>query len=820
MGRFAFFPNRPAVCRGAIVTSVVGFCLAAAAPGCLDRPIEPVEPRTTSTIVERLKQSSVDKIDLLFVIDNSRSMADKQQILESAIPDLVDQLINPRCFTKDGVLAAQQPDSPTKDCPVDDTAREFKPVLNIHIGVITSSLGGHGGEYCSTSPALASSFSETWDDEAHLIDRQKGSTDKVPTYNDGTEDKSFLVWDPSEQATHSPQGETNLATLTANLKSIVVGAGEVGCGFEAPLEAWYRFLVEPHPHDSSAVVPATGIVLDDLPDDDVVLKQRADFLRPDSLLAIIMLTDENDCSIIDAGSAYFATLIGNLIPLPRKVCATDPNSPCCKSCAEPPGEGCEEEADHCSSTGVVKEDGSCDNNPGSPAFCNRVQKDDDHQDLRCYDQKRRFGIDFLHPIDRYVTGLTNPQVADRFGELVLNPIYTDLQPEDDNNEVRDDSLVFIAGIVGVPWHDIARRNANGQPDLLNGCVGACQDDDGDGKPDNDVGGFQGAEELADNKTWDLILGDPGCANNVNCKPQDPLMHEQPDPRSGTHPLTGDVIGLPPASNAINGNEYKMGAVKNDLQYACIFPLAAPRICDPADDTPEGKSRCLDCFSADDTNPLCADSDDDLMNGNDHLKQIKAKAYPGLRLLELLKRVGPQAIVGSICPKQQDNDEAADFGYRPAIGSIVERLKLVLGGQCLPRSLKPDAAGQVACLILEGRPAGCDCTAPARLPVHPDHKVAEKLARETMGIDGACFCEIEQTRDIDLDACQTVVQEPVTNKDNQAVDGWCYIDATTVPATGNRELVKNCPATQKRIIRFVGEAQGATGATLFITCSGE
>src|SRR5262245_2237253 len=67
------------------------------AVGCLNRPIEPVEPRTTTTIVERLTQSSVDKIDIVLGIDNSRSMADKQQILGDAVPDLVLGLVNPNC---------------------------------------------------------------------------------------------------------------------------------------------------------------------------------------------------------------------------------------------------------------------------------------------------------------------------------------------------------------------------------------------------------------------------------------------------------------------------------------------------------------------------------------------------------------------------------------------------------------------------------------------------------------------------------------------------------------------------------------------------
>ncbi|EYF06119.1 Hypothetical protein CAP_2309 [Chondromyces apiculatus DSM 436] len=65
--------------------------------GCLQRPIETLEPRTTTTIVERLTQSAVDKIDILLAIDNSISMADKQDILALAVPDLVEGLVNPPC---------------------------------------------------------------------------------------------------------------------------------------------------------------------------------------------------------------------------------------------------------------------------------------------------------------------------------------------------------------------------------------------------------------------------------------------------------------------------------------------------------------------------------------------------------------------------------------------------------------------------------------------------------------------------------------------------------------------------------------------------
>ena len=53
-----------------------------------------------------------------------------------------------------------------------------------------------------------------------------------------------------------------------------------------------------------------------------------------------------------------------------------------------------------------------------------------------------------------------------------------------------------------------------------------------------------------------------------------------------------------------------------------------------------------------------------------------------------------------------------------------------------------------------------------------------------------------------------------------VNGWCYIDATTTPATGNAQLVAKCPQTEQRTIRFVGTGNPDAGTTLFITCSGE
>lgn len=74
----------------------------------------------------------------------------------------------------------------------------------------------------------------------------------------------------------------------------MVGPGETGCGIEMPLEAMTRFLVDPAPYetlvDENNRLVETGV-------DEVILEQRAAFLRPTSNVAIVLLTDENDCSL-------------------------------------------------------------------------------------------------------------------------------------------------------------------------------------------------------------------------------------------------------------------------------------------------------------------------------------------------------------------------------------------------------------------------------------------------------------------------------------------------------------------------------------------
>jgi hypothetical protein len=759
--------------------------------GCLDRPIEPVEPRRTSTIVERLTQSSVDKIDLLLSIDNSRSMADKQDILALAVPDLVKGLVNPRCLDDGGVPSEMQPAGPLETCPVPGTKREFDPVVDIHIGIVTSSLGGHGADACPNQDnnTCASGTNLTNNDKGQLVYRIDAcGGGNVATY----QDKGFLAWDPEQKLV--PPGEvdieidsnSDMRALVPDLRNMVRGTGQIGCGYEAQLESWYRFLVDPEPYETISVIDnkATpqGI-------DTTLLAQRAEFLRPNSLLAIVVLTDENDCSIKEYGQFFFAAQLKNgngtqfHLPRARAECAADPNDPCCRSCGQGAGD-CPADPTCVDGNGQVKP----------------LTETEDASNLRCFDQKRRFGIDFLHPIDRYTQALTSPTVPNRAGDLVPNPLFSDLNPADDLSNVRDSGLVFLAGIIGVPWQDIARN----KDDLTEGF-----------KDSNDL---LVRDEKNGLSTWDIILGDP--AQYV--APKDPLMIESIDPRTGANPVTGDAVappGSPLDTNPINGHEYTPPPSRDDLQYACIFPLATPRNCnDPT-------IVSCDCKDPANDNPLC---EDDPAKPGSRTYQTRAKAYPGIRELQVLRSIGSQGITASVCPKQLTMDTSADFGYRPAIGAIIERLKVALGGQCLPRTLTSDEQGQVPCLIIEARKVeegqveACNmCEDIGRQPVQTDRKPAIDAAKKDPTYETAqwnCFCEIKQVLGEDLVACQKQTANPPINASMQPVNGWCYVDPAA--GVGNPDIVEKCPDTEKRIVRFVGEGGAKAGATLFITCSGE
>ena len=107
--------------RAGLASLAAAGVAAALATGCLDRPVVKQAPKTSNVFVDQIVQTAVDKIDLLFMIDNSVSMQDKQEILKAAVPVLVKRLVQPICVNADGTPTGES--STNGMCPQGSAAR-------------------------------------------------------------------------------------------------------------------------------------------------------------------------------------------------------------------------------------------------------------------------------------------------------------------------------------------------------------------------------------------------------------------------------------------------------------------------------------------------------------------------------------------------------------------------------------------------------------------------------------------------------------------------------------------------------------------------
>jgi len=737
--------------RGALVASVVGG-LGAVGAGCLSRPVSTLQPVTKTNFTASVKQSAVDKVDILFMIDNSQSMGDKQEILIAAVPDLVTALVQPSCVddTTGNVIGNCTPDA-MGDCTCTTGKIEFPPVHDMHIGIVTSSLGGRASDACPepTPNPVNGSVDTHNNDNGELINRsdpmntQAESAVSDANGNCGSASCNFLAWIPpvaanTGKAMPPVAAIASSTTLISDFQDLVSGVHQYGCGFEAQDEAWYRFLVQPDPYDHVSRDQgecmggaATGMITNSaclVGVDTTILQQRADFLRPDSLLAVIVVSDENSGEVVDPlsiggqGWAYMddhfpggpgSAAMGTSACGPTPVAGTGlamnaagnsyytgsgvnagPLSPNCTSCG------------FSNSAAVVADkaaNGNCSMNGG---YYTQAQ---DQLNTRGVYDKQRFGVDPRFPVQRYINGLSANKVPDRNGEHsggnyvgtpdCSNPIFSTNLPTSSSADLcnltkgpRTSDLVFLAVITGVP-HQLLQAVAGKDPECSppNVPAGTAQKD----CPQ------KASLTAAD---WTLMLGnDP---ENYDFTGISPYMFVSINPRMGLQPP-----GAGDGTDPVNGREWNTNAA--DQQYACTFPLAAPRDCTmitQACDCTMG--RCDSC--AGNANcvcpPLCGDGSSAPLT-----TQVRAKAYPSPRELEEAKGLGTQGIVSSLCPiHTSDNATMNDplYGYRPAVAAIVDRLKNALASQCLPQQLTPDpTCGDVQCLILETLATGSqsDCS---------------------------------------------------------------------------------------------------------------
>ena len=202
---------------------------------CLQRELVEVPPAVQSGVSITIEQSTSDQVDLLVMVDNSNSMREEQTNLTANMPTLIEQLTTPPDENGDG-------------------APDWQPVSSLHIGVISSDMGTSG------YPVTTCDNAERGDDG--VLQNLPSATviGCDPTY------PKFLTFDVAAPDDNIGHDFECIGTL-----------GTGGCGFEQQLAAVEKSLTV-HAQPGAA---------------------NDGFLRPDAILAIIVVTDEEDCSISD-----------------------------------------------------------------------------------------------------------------------------------------------------------------------------------------------------------------------------------------------------------------------------------------------------------------------------------------------------------------------------------------------------------------------------------------------------------------------------------------------------------------------------------------
>jgi hypothetical protein len=615
----------------------------------------------------------------------------------------------------------------------------------MHIGIVTSSLGSRGGDECPdyTQNPVAMALSAHDNDNGELINRggvaANGIVDPTieGTVNDAKANGNFLAWFPAvsanQGATPPPMPVTTVGpsilsptgsgdgTLVGDFSEMVQGVHEHGCGFEAQNEAWYRFLVQPDPFGSISVNSRGQAAVSGI--DQTILQQRAAFLRPDSLVAIIVVTDENEevsnpNAVFHQAWAFEATSFpgsafgtapegttacqGNVTPetTPGTPTGTGPNSSRCTSCG------------YSSTQGQPDFNTICPNNgfSGTGGYLDPVN---DFPNVRFYHQKFRFGVDAGYPTSRYTRGLTKTTVPDMCHETVggsgpngscssdvsggplatyvgdqaqnancVNPLFAENLPTDPTKELckltpgpRSQDLVFYAAIAGVPHQLLQAKPGEIDSKGIVACPAGTQAADCPQKT------------VLSEADWLLITGrDPenydftGADFHMVEDPRQRLRNWKPDgqtsPANASNcpaPAAGTASAAADTCDPINGREWNTSL--QDLQFACIFPLVdstgMPRTKDCT--SPQYQGAC-DCSSMSYTagTQLCQVG----AGGAYTTTQINGKAYPSVREMVIAHSMGPQGIVSSLCPIHPSPTSPTDplFGYRPAVNAIVTTIR--------------------------------------------------------------------------------------------------------------------------------------------------
>jgi hypothetical protein len=209
--------------------------LAAAIPSvwaCSDHKVAKPEPETSRTEMGLFQQDINRQIDIVFMIDNSSSMIPLQQKLATQFPAFMNVLLG---------LPGGLPD--------------------VHIAVVTSDLGA--GQYSEADIAGCRPGGD------------QGIFQSAPRDTAGACTRGMLNAGQNFIIGSNTANSGNFTGDITDAFSCIALVGDQGCGFE---------------HQLASVLRALGA------DGMAAPAQNANFLRPNAYLAVVLITNEDDCS--------------------------------------------------------------------------------------------------------------------------------------------------------------------------------------------------------------------------------------------------------------------------------------------------------------------------------------------------------------------------------------------------------------------------------------------------------------------------------------------------------------------------------------------
>jgi len=379
--------------------------------GCLSPPLKELNPCLVQGVTIKQDVRKIEKVDLLFMIDNSDSMAEEQGKLKEQIPRLIKVLMT----------GDKTPENTSED-------KDFTPAKDIHLAVVSSDMG-LPTMLDENNPDKLRHCLGAGDDGYFLADATLAISQNMncPGATDGAY-PIFLqhVRGDQESTAETLQSAEYLSSEFACMATLGTG----GCGFEMQLEAPLKALWPSQIDHLNQAQQQLNIKF--LADPNTGSQGHGDmenkaFLRGTpyhptesdklSLLAIILISDEEDCSAGAKGNLDF--LSSNFSGVTNKAL-----------------------------------------------------------NLRCYyDDLNNLGNKY--PVDRYINGfkMLRPEYKDLvvFAAIVGIPPTIEEDANGDKQVTDDERQKFYQAILNAP--EMQPRLNQKQDELENACI---QDDNNDG----------------------------------------------------------------------------------------------------------------------------------------------------------------------------------------------------------------------------------------------------------------------------------------------------------------------------------------------------